>query len=172
MQNVALVHANVITVDSEFSFADAVWIKNGRIEGVGTSAQIEAAKDGDTDVIDLNGKTVMPGFIDTHGHIALFGLDELKVNLEGAHTRASIIERIAQAAKAAMPGEWLITTPIGTSPYFLDFEAIRGSMELPSREELDFAVSDNLVYITALTNPLPNSAILNSRALTLANITQ
>lgn len=172
MSNVALLHANVITVDEKFSIEEAIWIKNGRIEALGSVASIEAAKDAETITINLNGKTVMPGFIDTHGHIALFGLDELKVQLDGAHTREMIIERIAKAADEAADGEWLITTPIGTAPYFLDFETLRAAGELPSRQALDEVAPHNPVYITAPTNRVPNSAILNSLALELASISK
>lgn len=168
--DLALVNGCVITVDDMFSVVEAMWIRDGRIEALGSSADI-IAECGNARVVDLAGKSVTPGFIDTHGHIALFGLDELKVQLAGANTRVDILARIAAAAATAEPGDWLITTPIGTAPYFLDFEALRAAGELPSRRELDQAAPENPVYITAPTNRVPNSTVLNSRALELAGIT-
>ena len=82
-----------------------------------------------------------------------------------------MINRIAAAASSAALGEWLITTPMGTAPYFLDFEALRAAGEVPTRQELDRVAPKNPVYITAPTNRVPNSAVLNSRALELAGIT-
>ena len=82
--NVAFVHANVITVDADFTVVEALWVKDGFIQAVGTTQDIKASIDSDTRVVDLAGRTVMPGFIDTHGHIALFGLDKLNVDLAGA----------------------------------------------------------------------------------------
>ena len=81
--NVAFVHANVITVDTDFTVTEAVWVKDGIIQAVGTTQNVTASIDSDTRIVDLAGRTVMPGFIDTHGHIALFGLDKLNVDLTG-----------------------------------------------------------------------------------------
>lgn len=168
--DLALINGCVITVDPLFSVAEAIWISDGLIKAIGSTAAV-AAQCGSAQVIDLGGKSVTPGFIDTHRHIALFGLDELKIQLEGASTRGQIVERIAMAAVTAAPGDWLITTPIGTAPYFLDFEAMRAAGAVPSRAELDKAAPHSPVYITAPTNRVPNSAVLNSRALALAGIT-
>ena len=159
----------IVSADPQFSQPEALWIHAGRIAAVGTRAAVRAVC-GAAPWLDLDGRSVTPGFIDTHGHIALFGLDELKVQLDGAFSCATIVERIAAAARGAAPGAWLITTPIGTPPYYLDFEDIRAAGELPHRDLLDRAAPDNPVYITAPTNRVPNSALLNSRALALAGI--
>jgi predicted amidohydrolase YtcJ len=168
--DVALVNGSVITVDATDTVAEAVWVRDGRIAAVGDSTDI-LGRCGDARVVDLQGNSVTPGFVDTHGHIALFGLDELKVQLGGALSRSAILERVADAARRATPGDWLITTPIGTGPYYLDFEALRAAGELPLAGELERAAPDNPVYITAPTNRVPNSAVLNFRALAVAGIT-
>lgn len=170
MLNIAFLNANVITVDDNFSIEHAVWVLDGRIEAVGSNEMIAKQIDDETQVVDLAGKSLMPGFIDTHGHIALFGLDELKTSLTGAHSREEILARIQSAAEVASTESWIMTTPIGTPPYFLDFEEIRRKGQLPSREDLDRVAPNNPVYIMAPTNRVPNSAILNSQALALAGI--
>lgn len=167
--DVALINGSVITVDPSNTIAEAVWIRDGRIAAVGDNATV-LERCGDTRRVDLQGNSVTPGFVDTHGHIALFGLDELKVQLGGALTREAILGRIADAARDAEPGTWLITTPIGTGPYFLDFETLRAAGELPHAAELEAAAPHNPVYITAPTNRVPNSAVLNYRALAAAGI--
>ncbi len=167
--DIAFINGRIITVDKFFSVCNALWVSQGKIAALGTNDDIIALC-GDAQVVDLAGKSITPGFVDTHGHIALFGLDELKVQLEGAMTREDIISRIAEAAKTAPAGQWLITTPMGTSPYFLDFEPLRAAGELPTRLDLDRVAPDNPVYITAPTNRVPNSAILNSLALSKAGI--
>ncbi|MFP6781709.1 MAG: amidohydrolase [Gammaproteobacteria bacterium] len=167
--DIAFINGRIITVDKFFSVCNALWVSQGKIAALGTNDDIIALC-GDVQVVDLAGKSITPGFVDTHGHIGLFGLDELKVQLEGAMTREDIISRIAEAAKTAPAGQWLITTPIGTSPYFLDFEPLRAAGELPTRLDLDRVAPDNPVYITAPTNRVPNSAILNSLALSKAGI--
>lgn len=167
--DVVLINGSIITVDDANTIAEAVWIRDGRIAAVGDNAAV-LERCGDARRVDLQGHSVTPGFVDTHGHIALFGLDELKVQLDGALSRRAILERIADAARNAEPGDWLITTPIGTGPYYLDFEALRAAGELPHAAELEVAAPHNPVYITAPTNRVPNSALLNYRALAAAGI--
>lgn len=167
--DVALINGSIITVDDANTIAEALWIRDGRIAAVGDTATV-LEHCGDAKRVDLQGNSVTPGFIDTHGHIALFGLDELKVQLDGALTRDAILERIAAAARGAQAGDWLITTPIGTGPYYLDFAALRDAGELPHATELEAAAPHNPVYITAPTNRVPNSALLNYRALAAAGI--
>ncbi|MFT4585063.1 MAG: putative amidohydrolase YtcJ [Gammaproteobacteria bacterium] len=169
-ENIAFINGQIISVDRSFSLAEALWIDGGVVRAVGSNVEVRAAC-GEAKVVDLEGKSITPGFVDTHGHIALFGLDELKVQLGGALSKATIIAKLEAAVLSAPPGQWLITTPIGTAPYFLDFEAIRAAAELPTRTELDQVAPHNPIYIMAPTNRVPNSAILNSAALNLAGIT-
>jgi predicted amidohydrolase YtcJ len=160
----------VITVDSTFSVAEAVLVENGWIQAVGSTEDLQRHASTKTDHFDLNGRTLMPGFIDTHGHVALFGLDELKVSLDGATTKAAILDRIAARVRATRAGEWIVSMPIGDPPYFLNAETLRASRALPTRTELDQVAPDNPVYIQAPTNRVPNFAVLNSAALAAARI--
>ncbi|HLG42179.1 MAG TPA: amidohydrolase family protein [Planctomycetota bacterium] len=70
-----LVNGNVITVDKAFSFAEAVAIRDGLIAAVGTSKDLRKLQDEKTEVIDLKGATVVPGFIDSHADHLPFGSD-------------------------------------------------------------------------------------------------
>ena len=62
-------NGNVITVNNKEEVVQAVAIEDGKIIKVGTNEEILSLKDNDTEVIDLEGKTMLPGFIDPHGHI-------------------------------------------------------------------------------------------------------
>ncbi|MEM7543543.1 MAG: amidohydrolase family protein, partial [Pseudomonadota bacterium] len=163
-------NGHVITVDAAFAFAEAVLIDDGVIKAVGADAEIRGLADADTQMIDLDGRTLMPGFIDTHGHVALFGLDELKVSLTGAGSKEEILQRIKARVSATSPGEWIVTMPIGEPPYFLNAKALRDSGVVPSRKELDAVAPDHPVYIQAPTNRVPNFAVLNSAAFAAAGI--
>lgn len=161
---------NVITVDAGFHHAEAVLVEGERIVAVGDSASLRKRATRDTVAIDLAGRTLMPGFIDTHGHVALFGLDELKVSLSAAGTREAILDRIAAAVKRACAGAWVVTMPIGDPPYYLNANALRAAGAVPALAELDAVAPDNPVYIQAPTNRVPNFAVLNSAALRAAGI--
>src|SRR5262245_53312586 len=90
-----LINGTVITVDRSFRIAQAVAISGERIVAVGTEAEVKTLVGPQITVIDLRGKTLLPGFIDTHGHIGLFGLETRCVSLAGAYSLATIQQRIA-----------------------------------------------------------------------------
>ncbi|MGW6456191.1 amidohydrolase [Streptomyces sp. NPDC055078] len=165
-----LTNAHVLTVDAEFSSARAVAVTDGRIVAVGTDDDVERFIGPGTRVIDLGGKTVLPGFIDTHGHIGLFGQEKHWVNLEGAGSVAEICDRIASAAASAPAGAAIVATPVGDPPYFFRVPECLGDGRFPTREELDAAAPDHPVYVTAPTNRVPNSALFNTLALRLAGL--
>ena len=160
----------VITVDSRFTIAEAVLVANGRILAVGKLDDVSSQAPTGTRAIDLGGRTLMPGFIDTHGHVALFGLDELKVQLRGARSKAEILDRLRAAVVNAQKGAWVVSMPIGDPPYFLNADELRRNGEIPSLAELDAIASDNPIYVQAPTNRVPNFALLNSAAMHAAGI--
>ncbi|MGE3773643.1 MAG: amidohydrolase [Gammaproteobacteria bacterium] len=170
-QSTLFVNGNVLTVDAAFSRAEALWVEGERIVAVGRTNDLRSRCPAGAREVDLAGRTLMPGFVDTHGHVALFGLDELKVSLTGARTREAILERLRARLAAAQPGEWIVAMPIGDPPYFLNAEMLRAQGAIPSLAELDALAPRNPVYIQAPTNRVPNFAVLNGAALEAAGIT-
>ena len=167
-----LLNGTVLTVDAAFSRAKAVAMSGGRFVAVGTNAEVKKLIGPDTQVLDVAGRTVVPGFIDTHGHIGLFGLETLAVSLAGTRSIAEIQQRIAHRVQETPPGEWIVTTPVGDPPYFFNVPNIVQENRFPTRWDLDSVAPNHPVYITAPTNRVPNSAVLNSQALRLAGITK
>ena len=160
----------VITVDSRFTISEAVLVANNRIVAVGKGDDVSSLAPTGTRRIDLDGRTLMPGFIDTHGHVALFGLDELKVQLSGARSKAEILDRLRAAVVNAQKGAWVVSMPIGDPPYFLNADELRRNGAIPSLAELDSVAPDNPIYVQAPTNRVPNFALLNSAAMHAAGI--
>src|SRR5262245_45913571 len=154
------------TVDDEFRTAQAVAIKLGRLVGVGTSAEVRALAGPATRQVDLGGRTVVPGFVDGHNHMAGFGLGLLALSLHGARSVAEICARIAVRAGELPPGSWIVTGAVGTPPYNQDAPGCLAEGRLPTRAELDAAAPEHPVYIAySLGKPPPAPAALNSRAL-------
>src|SRR5262249_11720703 len=92
-----LIHGHIITVDGADSTAQAIAIRNASIVKVGTDREVSAFASHDTKahVIDLQGRTVTPGLIDTHAHIAQGGVNELYgVNLSDADSIKEILARV------------------------------------------------------------------------------
>jgi len=162
----------IITADKPFTIAQAVAIKDGRFIAVGTNQDIKPLAGPRTKIVALRGKSVVPGFIDTHGHIGLFGIETLWVSLTGARSIPGIVKRIAARVRSTLRGNWVVTTPVGDPPYYFRVPEILKEGRFPTRWDLDTVSPEHPVYITAPTNRVPNSAVLNSHALKLAGITR
>ena len=101
-----LVNGKIITVDDRYTIAQALAIKNQRIVATGSSADIRKLAGSSTKVIDLKGRTVIPGLIDNHSHwIRAAEHDELR--FDGVTSRAQALQSLAARVRMAKPGEWV-----------------------------------------------------------------
>ena len=132
-----LVNGNVITVDDAQPRAQAVAIADGRILAVGTDAEVRAHETAATRVIDLGGRTVVPGLADNHFHSAGGGAG---VDLSGARTLAEVLSAIAAAVREAAPGAVVVTN----SDWH---EAQLAEQRLPLRRDLDAVAPDHPVVV-------------------------
>lgn len=169
-----LTGGKIITVDDSFSIAEAVAIRDGRFQAVGEAAMVARHRGPATQVIELAGRAVLPGLIDGHAHMDREGLKSIFPSLSGARSIAAIQARIAELARAARPGEWIVTMPIGQPPYYFDLPESLAEGRWPTRQELDDAAPDNPVYIRPIwgfwRHLPPLVSITNTRALKLAGI--
>jgi predicted amidohydrolase YtcJ len=139
--------------------AEAVIATDGRIVFVGSTAEARRHAPRDAQQIDLAGATVVPGFTDSHAHLAGIGQRELAFDLEGTASVADLQTRLKQRAATTKPGEWIYG---------------RGWIEsrwtpaaFPTRADLDAVVADRPV---ALERADGHAVLANSRALELAGI--
>jgi predicted amidohydrolase YtcJ len=164
--DVIFVHANVYTgVPSNAQFSsilreEAIAVRGDRIQAVGKSVDIQKLKGPQTQVLDLGGHFVMPGFNDAHLHLADAGLQKLNVDLIGVKTLDEFRERVLAKVEKAKPGEWILgggwdetTWPVKA---------------LPSRWDLDEVAGGHPVFLDRVDGHL---AVANTRALQLASIT-
>lgn len=172
----ALIGGKIVTVDSAFSVADAVAIENGLIVAVGRSDEIRARLPAGAPAVDLGGHTVVPGLIDGHAHMDREGLKLVLPSMAGVKSVADVLDRIADLAAKAEPGEWIVTMPIGDPPEFENVPGCLAEKRFPTRWELDRVAPRNPVYIKSIwgywRTALPLVSIANSRALALAGITR
>ena len=103
-----LTNGNVYTVDESKPSAQALAIKDGIIKAVGTNEEIEKWKGENTQVIDLEGQFTMPGFIEGHGHFSGLGYSLIDLNFLKSKNWNEIVAAVAEKAKTAKPGEWII----------------------------------------------------------------
>ena len=150
----------IVTVDGDFSIREAVAIKDGRFLAVGTDRDVRPLIAPGTRVIDLAGRTVIPGLIDSHIHATVAGLN-WTTELHWAMTRtlADGLRQIAAAVKARPPGSWIVVGGGWVPTQFAE-------RRFPTRADLDALAPNHPVYIQYLRE----GALLNSAALAAAGI--
>jgi len=151
--DMVLRNGNVITMAVPNKRERAVAIDNGKIVKVGSTAAVEALCDSNTKVIDLNGKTLLPGFIDSHLHASLTGLCLHSAQLIGAQSVAEVCELIHEQVKKTPAGKWVFGTLC--VPWALK------EKRFPTMAELDAISDGHPVYIASVTF---HSGVANSRA--------
>lgn len=170
-----LFNGKVLTVDKNFSIAQAVAIKDGKFLAVGSNTDVHKTSGPATRMIDLRGQTVIPGLIDGHAHMDREGLKTIYPSLGGARSIDDILKIIEREVGKAKAGEWVVTMPIGDPPYYLDVPGNLKENRLPTRQDLDKVSPNNPVYIRGIWgwwNRPPVVSIANSAALKLAKITR
>lgn len=108
MADTILMNGNVYTVDKEKPTAEAIAISKGKIMAVGSNIDIEKLKGEKTEIIDLKGQFTMPGFIESHAHFSGLGFSLIDLNFLKSKNWNEIVAAVAEKAKTAKPGEWII----------------------------------------------------------------
>jgi predicted amidohydrolase YtcJ len=164
--DVIFLNANIYTgvVDTS-SFhaiqrAEAVAVRDGRVEAVGRNDEIGKLKGPSTEVINLGGHFVMPGFNDAHVHLANAGFQRLTVDLTGVKSLTEFRERIRARLQNAAPSEWIVGGGWD--------QTLWPVKELPSRWDIDEVTKDHPVFLERVDGHI---AVANTRALQLASLT-
>src|SRR5438270_5409398 len=106
--DIVLINGKILTVDAKDSIAQAVAIKGRKIVAVGSNEAILQQAGSATRVIDLHGRTATPSLIDTHGHFADGGVNELyHVNLSEASREEDVVGKVRDKVATMKPGEWI-----------------------------------------------------------------
>ncbi len=159
--DLVLFNGKIITVDADQTIAQAVAVKDSLIMQVGTGAEIEPLIGPDTDVRNLNGRTVTPGMIDAHLHLMYYGQGENDfVNLRppAVTNIRQVVDKIKQRIDESAPGDWII------GDGFFQLE----DMRLPTKADLDPVSPDNPVFLNSMGG---HYGCANSKAMEIAGVT-
>jgi predicted amidohydrolase YtcJ len=165
---------NVLTLDRASRKASAVAITGDRIAAVGGDAEVSAQVGPRTRVVELAGRTLMPGLTDGHAHLDREGLKSLLPSLAGCRSIRELVERLAAIAARTPPGAWIVTMPIGEPPEYRYDASMFEEGRLPDRRDLDRASTRHPILIRCAwgywSGQLPLVSFANSAALAAAGI--
>lgn len=159
--------AKVYTLDENQPVAEAIAVKNGQIVKVGTAADVENLLGDSTQIIELAGRYVYPGFVEGHAHIMGIGANLINVDLMGAKSYDEVIALVKERAAQTPEGEWIV----GRGWHQDKWDQLPEGMfnGFPTHHQLSEAVPNHPVYLKHASG---HASLVNARALELAKITK
>ena len=156
-----LYNGKILTVDKDFHIVQAVAIRDGKFVAVGTNGEVRALAGPRTASIDLQGRTVLPGLIDTHAHLESAGMAEYTAGMGRARSVAEALSIIREMAARTPPGQWIIGSGWHPPSQLAEHRYL-------TRHEIDSVAPNNPVFLPTVGH----FVMVNSAALRLAGITK
>jgi predicted amidohydrolase YtcJ len=162
VQNADLIvtNARIYTADANRPVAEALAVKDGRIAFVGSARGALLLAGPRTERLDLAGRTVIPGMVDAHAHLLGLGQALRTVDLVGTRSFDEVVARVAERARTARPGEWILGRGWDQNDW--------ADTRFPTHAALSRAVPNNPVYLTRVDG---HAAVVSAKALELAQVT-
>lgn len=158
-------NGKILTVEAARPQVEAIAVGGDRIIALGSAAEIRPYVGPTTEVIDVHGQLVIPGFIEGHGHFAGVGEAELNLKLMPTTSWDQIVSMVADAAKTAKPGEWIIGRGWHQEKWTQRPEPnVEG---FPTHASLDAASPNNPVLLTHASG---HASFVNAKAMELSDI--
>ena len=153
-------NARVYTADEARPLAEAFAVRDGKVVFVGSNSEAAALKGSATRVLDVQGRTVIPGMVDAHAHFGGLAQTLRSVDLVGTHSYDEVIARVVERAKNTPKGEWIEGRGWDQNAW--------GDTRFPTHEKLTAAVPDHPVILTRVDG---HAALVNAAAMRAANVT-
>ncbi|NBP69960.1 MAG: amidohydrolase, partial [Cytophagia bacterium] len=157
----------IYTADANNSTVEAVAVKGNKIIAVGTTADLEKYIGEKTEVINLEGKIMTPGFIEGHGHIMGVGYNELNLDLMNVKSYEEMVEKVREAVAKAQPGQWILGR--GWHQDKWDVKPDKMVKGFQTHELLSEVSPNNPVFLRHASG---HAAIANAKAMELAGVNQ
>ncbi len=153
-------NARIYTVDDAHPFVAALAVRGGRIAFAGDVRGAMALRGAQTRVLDLGGRTVIPGMVDAHGHVSGLGDALAIVDLVGSTSVEDVVARVVAKSGGTSAGQWVAGRGWDQNRW--------GDTRFPSHEKLSAAVPNNPVILTRIDG---HAVFANRKAMELAGIT-
>lgn len=158
----------IVTMDDGHPTAEAVAVQGGRVLLVGSRTEVMAIRGASTRVVDLGGRTLLPGFVDAHGHVSMVGFQAMSANLlpppDGPNKSIADLQKTLREYQrsSSMPGKFGVIFGFGYD------DAQLAEQRHPTRADLDAVSSEMPIVIVHQSSHL---GVANSKALEMAGIT-
>ena len=155
-------NARIYTVDDSRPVVSAMAVRNGRVAFTGSVREAMALKGTNTRVVDLKGRTIIPGMVDAHAHLLGLGQSLRMVNLVGAKSYDEVIARVVAQSKGVAAGKWIIGRGWDQNQW--------GDTRFPTHDALTRALPNNPVYLERIDGhaQLANAAAMKAAGITAA----
>jgi predicted amidohydrolase YtcJ len=155
-------NARIYTVDDTRPVVAALAVRDGRIAFAGSAREAMALKGANTKMLDLGGRTVIPGMVDAHAHLLGLGQSLQTVNLVGTKSYDEVIARVVARAKNVPAGQWIIGRGWDQNQW--------GDTRFPTHDALTRALPNNPVYLERIDGhaQLANAAAMKAASVTAA----
>ena len=165
LADLVLMNGDVVTVDEAQPRAQAIAIRGDRILAVGNNADISDLIGAQTEVVDLDGQTAIPGLIEGHGHYTSYGGSLLILDFRYARSFAEIVSMVAEEAARTPTGEWIIGRGWHQDKWVeKETELVEG---LPMHDSLSAATPDHPVMLIHTSG---HGVFVNQRAMSLVEL--
>lgn len=154
-------HARIYTANDARPEAAALAIRGDRLVAVGQEADILALKGSATQIVDLAGRTIVPGLTDAHGHFTNLGASLQRLDFRGIISYDTIVAMVKERAATARPGEWILGRAWDQNLW--------PDTAFPTHEKLDAAAPNNPVYLTRVDG---HAGLANAKAMQMAGVTR
>ncbi|AXN41469.1 amidohydrolase [Peribacillus butanolivorans] len=161
--DIVFINGEVITVDQKNKVVEAVAVKGDRISAVGSNREVKDFIGEETKVIDLQGKTLLPGFIDAHIHLILHGVNQLAVSCKDEHIKSieDLLNDLKEKASTIPKGEWIRAWGFN--------ETVVKEKRYPTIAELDAISVEHPIIVSRTCSHI---SVVNSKALEIAKINE
>jgi len=158
--DLVVTNARIYTVDEARPTAAALAVRGGRVLFVGDARGALALKGSSTRVVDADGRTIIPGMVDAHGHLLGLGIALRNVDLTGTTSYDQVIERVTRRAREAPAGAWIVGRGWDQNDW--------GDTRFPTHDALSRAVPDHPVVLERVDG---HAVLANAAAMKAASVT-
>ena len=158
-KSVVLVNGRIYTGNEKNDVVEAIYVSRGKIAAVGKTATILKRSTPGTQVIELSGRTVVPGFIDSHAHLMNLGMSLSRLDLVGTQSYQEVVDKVAEAVKDAEPGSWILGRGWDQNDW--------AENDFPTHALLSAASPSNPVILTRIDG---HATLVNAEAMRLAGL--